>query len=87
MERNDDRKIRWRLSPIYTNCIFCVIELLIVTYYDGPQMEDDQGIPPRYLTYHDSAPKGIIVTLLNMLPESVNVKDRKCHLSLDFVES
>ena len=30
----------------------------------------------RYLTYHDGAPKGIIVTLLNVFPESVNVKDK-----------
>jgi ankyrin repeat protein len=84
-------KIRWRLLPLHATCIFrsplSLIELLIASFPDGPQMKDDQGMLPVHLACRNGASKGVVLTLLNAFPESINVKDRKGRVPLGLVET
>jgi len=84
-------KIRWRLLPLHATCIFrsplALIEALIDTYKDGPQMKDDQGMLPVHLACRNGASKGVVLTLLNSFPDSIKVRDRKGRLPIDLVLS
>lgn len=74
-------KTRWRLLPLHAVCIFraplALIEALIETYEEGPQMKDDQGMLPVHLACRNGASKGVVLTLLRAFPESLFVLDRK----------
>lgn len=84
-------KVRWRLLPLHATCIFrsplALIEALIDTYKDGPQMKDDQGMLPVHLACRNGASKGVVLTLLNSFPDSIKVRDRKGRLPIDLVLS
>lgn len=84
-------KTRWRLLPLHATCIFrsplALIEALIDTYKDGPQMKDDQGMLPVHLACRNGASKGVVLTLLNSFPDSIKVRDRKGRLPVDLVIS
>jgi len=84
-------RTRWRLLPLHATCIFrsplALIEALIDTYKDGPQMKDDQGMLPVHLACRNGASKGVVLTLLNSFPDSIKVRDRKGRLPVDLVIS
>ena len=50
-------------------------------------MKDDQGMLPVHLACRNGASKGVVLTLLNAFPESINVKDRKGRVPLTLVQS
>jgi len=85
------QKVRWRLLPLHATCIFrsplALIEALIDTYKDGPQMKDDRGMLPVHLACRNGASKGVVLTLLNSFPDSIKVRDRKGRLPIDLVLS
>ena len=84
-------KTRWRLLPLHAVCIFraplALIEALIETYEEGPQMKDDQGMLPVHLACRNGASKGVVLTLLKAFPESLFVLDRKRRSLQDLISS
>ena len=90
-EAHGVRKVRWRLLPVHATCVFrsplSLIEKLIRSFPDGPQMKDDQGMLPIHLACRNGASKGVVITLLNAFPESISVKDRKGRVPLTLVEN
>mmetsp|Transcript_25301 Transcript_25301/g.36710 ORF Transcript_25301/g.36710 Transcript_25301/m.36710 type:complete len:615 (+) Transcript_25301:114-1958(+) len=90
-EVDNRSKVRWRLLPIHATCVFRsplgLIECLIKSYPDGPQMKDDQGMLPVHLACRNGASKGVVTTLLSAFPESIDVKDRKGRVPMQLVEA
>jgi len=84
-------KTRWRLLPLHAVCIFraplALIEALIETYDEGPQMKDDQGMLPVHLACRNGASKGVVLTLLRAFPESLFVMDRKRRSLQDLISN
>jgi len=84
-------KTRWRLLPLHAVCIFraplALIEMLIETYDEGPQMKDDQGMLPIHLACRNGASKGVVLTLLRAFPESLYVMDRKRRSLQDLINN
>ena len=48
---------------------------------------DDQGMLPIHLACRNGASRGVVMTLLNAYPKSINVKDKKGRTPLNLVEN
>lgn len=88
---HDSNQTRWRLLPLHAVCIFraplALMEALIETYPEGPQMKDDQGMLPVHLACRNGASKGVVLTLIRAFPESLFVLDRKRRSLQDLIQS
>lgn len=89
-EHNSD-KIRWRLLPLHSTCIFraplALIETLVDVHPEAAEKKDDQGMLPIHLACRNGASKGVVLTLLNAAPLTHMAKDRKGRTPLDLVEA
>jgi len=64
-----------------------LIEALVDAYGEAAEKKDDQGMMPIHLACRNGASKGVVLTLLNIAPGTINDKDRKGRTPLDLVEA